>query len=140
MKMNIFGSIRKQENQTIHFFFMFLWIIPFVKINHFQDVSRCSCCQGFIYSHKKNMCTFFVHSAFCLKSLTISYFPLMIIFCDHLDICLEQILSCRRNFTRSSSPWTSATFGPPPAHKGILFFCLSCFCFLKYKKMKNIKI
>ena len=119
--------MKTRKSNYSRFYFVFLWIIPFVTVNHFQDVSRCSCCQGFIYSHKKNMCTFFVHSAFCLKSLTISYFPLMIIFCDHLDICLEQILSCRRNFTRSSSPWTSATFGPPPAHKGI--FLLFMFIF-----------
>jgi len=39
----------------------------------------------------------------------------------HSSLCVTSMITSvviRRNFTRSSSPWTSATFGPPPAHKG----------------------
>ena len=113
-------NTKSKKLKRFKILFMFLWIIPFVTVNHFQDVSRCSCCQGFILTRK-----IFVHflytQHFASKVWQFYTFALMIIFCDHLDICLKQILSCRRNFTRSSSPWTSATFGPPPAHKGILF-------------------
>ena len=77
--------------------------------------------KGLFIPTRKIFVHFLYTQHFASKVWQFYTFALMIIFCDHLDICLKQILFCRRNFTRSSSPWTSATFGPPPAHKGILF-------------------